>query len=113
MEEHKTPSLQCPCRRVADPRVHACLYFISPHGRGLSLLDLETLAQLADTVNIIPLIARADTLTRAELSSFKLKVVFTIKEKASNRASSWFKVPNWAFTLKKLCYAERMLTHGK
>ena len=54
--------------------MHACLYFISPHGRGLSLLDLETLAQLADTVNIIPLIARADTLTRAELSSFKLKV---------------------------------------
>ena len=54
--------------------MHACLYFISPHGRGLSLLDLETLAQLADTVNIIPLIARADTLTRAELASFKLKV---------------------------------------
>ena len=49
-------------------------------------MDLETLAQLADTVNIIPLIARADTLTRAELSSFKLKVDFTIAENAPSKS---------------------------
>lgn len=37
-------------------------------------LDLETMKKLDTKVNIIPVIAKADTITKAELQKFKLKV---------------------------------------
>lgn len=45
------------------------------HGQNsLKPLDIEFMKQLHNLVNIIPVIAKADTLTTAELKSLKLKV---------------------------------------
>ena len=57
-----------------DTRVHACLYFISPTGHGLKPLDIQFMQQLQHSVNIIPVIAKADTFTAQEQMLFKMKV---------------------------------------
>ena len=63
---------------VPDTRVHACLYFISPVGHGLKPLDIEFMRTFQDSVNIIPIIAKADTFTVEEKKMFKNKVRFHI-----------------------------------
>ena len=40
----------------------------------LKALDLVTMKRLDNKVNIIPVIAKADTITKAELHKFKAKV---------------------------------------
>ncbi|KAH8556027.1 putative septin [Umbelopsis sp. PMI_123] len=57
-----------------DMRVHACLYFIRPTGHTLSALDIEVMKRLGSRVNLIPVIAKADTLTPKDLAEFKQKV---------------------------------------
>lgn len=56
------------------PRVHALLYFLCPVGHGLKPLDLELMQRLGDSVNIIPVISKADTFTRTEMETFKQNV---------------------------------------
>lgn len=57
---------------VVDMRVHACLYFISPHAtRGLRQLDIQTMKALCNRVNLIPVIAKADTLAPRTLALLK------------------------------------------
>ena len=63
---------------IPDTRVHACLYFISPVGHGLKPLDIEFMRTFQDSVNIIPIIAKADTFTTEEKKRFKNKVRFHI-----------------------------------
>ncbi|KAL2775527.1 neuronal-specific septin-3 isoform D [Daubentonia madagascariensis] len=58
-------------KRIPDTRVHCCLYFISPTGHSLRPLDLEFMKHLSKVVNIIPVIAKADTMTLEEKSEFK------------------------------------------
>ncbi|KAJ3591840.1 hypothetical protein NHX12_006971 [Muraenolepis orangiensis] len=58
-----------------DSRVHACLYFISPTGHSLKSLDLVTMKKLDSKVNIIPVIAKADTVSKSELHKFKIKIM--------------------------------------
>ncbi|XP_039262184.2 septin-2-like [Styela clava] len=58
-----------------DTRIHACLYFISPTGHGLKSLDLLTMKNLDNKVNIIPVIAKADTVSKSELHKFKIKIM--------------------------------------
>ncbi|CAL1540733.1 unnamed protein product [Lymnaea stagnalis] len=58
-----------------DTRVHACLYFIAPTGHSLKALDLVTMKKLDTKVNIIPVIAKADTITKTELTKFKAKLM--------------------------------------
>lgn len=50
-----------------DTRVHVCLYFLRPSGRGLVELDIRVLTELSSRVNLIPVIAKADSFTPAEL----------------------------------------------
>ncbi|CAH7686045.1 Septin-domain-containing protein [Phakopsora pachyrhizi] len=57
-----------------DLRVHACLYFIRPTGHTLKPLDIETMKRLGTRVNLIPVVAKADTLTPEDLASFKQKI---------------------------------------
>ncbi|XP_059138955.1 septin-7-like isoform X2 [Physella acuta] len=64
----------------ADTRVHCCLYFISPTGHGLKPLDVEFMKRLHDKVNIIPLIAKADTLTPDECREFKKTILNEIAQ---------------------------------
>lgn len=63
-------------RRVdkIDLRVHACLYFIRPTGHTLKPLDIEVMKRLSSRVNLIPVVAKADTLSPADLSRFKNRV---------------------------------------
>lgn len=60
-----------------DSRIHACLYFICPTGHGLKSLDLVCMKKLDTKVNIIPIIAKADTISKTELQKFK--VLFRLK----------------------------------
>lgn len=60
---------------LPDGRVHACLYFIAPSGHGLKPLDVEFMQRLHDKVNIIPVIAKADTMTPEEVAHFKKQIM--------------------------------------
>ena len=57
-----------------DLRVHACLYFIRPTGHTLKPLDIEVMKRLCTRVNLIPVVAKADTLSPADLAKFKQRV---------------------------------------
>ena len=71
--------------RITDARVHCVLYFIEPTGHGcaalmdvvsshcgrLKALDIAALKALAPIVNLIPVIGKADMLTKAEEKAFK------------------------------------------
>jgi len=57
-----------------DLRVHACLYFIRPTGHTLKPLDIEIMKRLGNRVNLIPVIAKADTLTQRDLQTFKMRI---------------------------------------
>ncbi|EGD83499.1 hypothetical protein PTSG_04106 [Salpingoeca rosetta] len=59
---------------IPDTRVHACIYFIEPTGHGLSELDMQAMLSLQERVNLVPVIAKADTLTRDELEHFKQRI---------------------------------------
>ncbi|XP_078535688.1 septin-4-like isoform X2 [Lissotriton helveticus] len=61
-------------RNIQDSRVHCCLYFISPFGRGLRPLDIEFMRALHDRVNIVPILGKADTLTPAEVEKKKQRI---------------------------------------
>eukprot|EP00051_Salpingoeca_urceolata_P019826 m.292886 g.292886 ORF g.292886 m.292886 type:complete len:383 (+) comp19489_c1_seq3:111-1259(+) len=67
-----------------DDRVHCMLYFISPVGHGLKPVDVATLRALHNKVNIVPLIAKADTFTKPELKAFKEKVLADLAEHQIN-----------------------------
>ncbi|KAM9585509.1 septin-10 isoform 2-T2 [Trichechus inunguis] len=58
-----------------DSRIHVCLYFISPTGHSLKTLDLLTMKHLDSKVNIIPVIAKADAISKTELQKFKIKLM--------------------------------------
>ncbi|BGP53121.1 hypothetical protein JCM8202_004204 [Rhodotorula sphaerocarpa] len=57
-----------------DMRVHACLYFVRPTGHSLKPLDVEIMKRLGTRVNLIPVIAKADTLTPQDLAAFKRNI---------------------------------------
>lgn len=74
-------------RQIPDSRVHCCLYFVAPSGHGLKPLDVEFMQRLHDKVNIIPVIAKADTMTPDECAHFKKQVQFmryNFKEEKKN-----------------------------
>lgn len=68
----------------SDHRVHCCLYFIRPNGHGLKQLDIEFMKKLHNKVNIIPVIAKADTFTAEECAKFKTMVLQQIEEQKIN-----------------------------
>ena len=61
---------------IVDNRIHACVYFIQPTGHSLKPLDVEVMRKLHTKVNLIPVIAKADTLTDEEITAFKQRVRF-------------------------------------
>ncbi|KAM4554960.1 septin-8-A-like isoform 1-T1 [Odontesthes bonariensis] len=58
-----------------DSRIHVCLYFIAPNGHSLKSLDLVTMKKLDSKVNIIPVIAKADSISRIDLDKLKIKIM--------------------------------------
>jgi len=64
--------------KVVDNRVHACLYFIQPTGHSLKEIDIEFMRRLHTKVNLIPVIAKADTMTDEEIGEFKERILSDI-----------------------------------
>lgn len=58
-------------RQIVDTRVHCCLYFIRPSGHSLKPIDIIVMKKLADVVNVVPVIAKSDSLTLEERTRFK------------------------------------------
>uniref|UniRef100_UPI003AABA464 septin-5-like isoform X1 n=1 Tax=Centroberyx gerrardi TaxID=166262 RepID=UPI003AABA464 len=67
-------------KNIQDNRVHCCLYFISPFGHGLRPLDVECMRALHEKVNIVPVLAKADSLTPAEVCRRKMKIREEVKQ---------------------------------
>jgi len=61
-----------PMHKIADPRVDVCLYFISPHR--IKSIDVDFMAKLSKFVPVLPILAKADAMTKPELRAFR-KVV--------------------------------------
>ena len=64
---------------INDQRIHCCLFFISA-GHTLKQLEVEVMKKLHDRVNLIPVIAKADTMTHEEIKNFKKIVLDVIAE---------------------------------
>lgn len=67
-------------RHIVDNRVHCCLYFVCPHGHGLKPIDIAFMKILHTKVNIVPVIAKADCLTKFEMQRLKRKVLDEIQD---------------------------------
>lgn len=61
-------------RYIQDTRIHCCLFFIQPSGHSLKPIDIVVLKKLSDFVNVVPVIAKADTLTADERQAFKERI---------------------------------------
>lgn len=58
-------------RFIPDTRVHCILYFIPPNGSKLKPLDAQALKKLSEIANVVPVIAKSDSLTLPERTAFK------------------------------------------
>ncbi|KAI3405952.2 CDC10 [Candida oxycetoniae] len=56
---------------LPDTRVHCILYFIAPNGQKLKQLDIQALKKLCEIANVVPIIAKSDSLTFEERNEFK------------------------------------------
>jgi septin 3/9/12 len=56
---------------LPDTRVHCVLFFIQPNGHGLKPIDITVLKKLSETANVVPVIAKSDSMTLAEREAFK------------------------------------------
>jgi len=63
-----------------DSRIHCCIYMIPPVGHGLRSVDVVTMQALADKVNLIPVIAKADTISREELTELRHRIMTEIRD---------------------------------
>uniref|UniRef100_UPI0037E8F22C uncharacterized protein septin12 isoform X1 n=2 Tax=Semicossyphus pulcher TaxID=241346 RepID=UPI0037E8F22C len=61
-------------RRIPDSRVHCCIYFLPATGHRLRPIDTEFMKRLGKIVSIVPVIAKADTLTIEERQDFKERI---------------------------------------
>ncbi|KAI9887604.1 MAG: cell division control protein [Watsoniomyces obsoletus] len=61
-------------RYVQDTRIHCCLFFIQPSGHALKPIDIVVLKKLSDVVNVVPVIAKSDSLTLEERAAFKERI---------------------------------------
>ncbi|KAG8905994.1 cell division control protein [Tulasnella sp. 403] len=56
---------------IQDTRIHCCLFFINPTGHSLRPIDVIVMKKLSEVVNVVPIIAKADSLTLEEREVFK------------------------------------------
>uniref|UniRef100_A0A9J7XVA5 Septin 12 n=1 Tax=Cyprinus carpio carpio TaxID=630221 RepID=A0A9J7XVA5_CYPCA len=61
-------------KRIPDSRVHCCVYFLPATGHWLRPIDVEFMRRLGKIVSILPVIAKADTLTLEERLEFKQRI---------------------------------------
>lgn len=61
-------------RELPDTRVHCLLYFIAPSGHMLTPFDIAAMKELSLYYNIVPVIAKSDSMTVAEREAFRKRV---------------------------------------
>jgi len=61
-------------RHIDDTRVHGVIFFIAPTGHALKPIDIVVLKALSGIVNVVPVIAKSDSLTTEERLSFKKRI---------------------------------------
>lgn len=52
-----------------DPRVDICIYFLSPHR--IKPIDLKFMTELSALIPLVPVLAKADSMTTNELDYFR------------------------------------------
>lgn len=67
-----------------DNRIHIGIYFIKPNGKGLNELDIECMKAVSERINLIPVIAKNDSLTIDELKLNKELITNDIKRNKIN-----------------------------
>lgn len=60
--------------KFEEHRVHAVFYMIEPTGLDLKAVDAEFIKRLSERSNVIPIIAKADSMTAAERQKFKAQL---------------------------------------
>ena len=71
-------------RYIQDTRIHCCLFFINPTGHSLRPIDIIVMKKLSEAVNVVPVIAKADSLTMEERDAFKQRVRSDIDHRFRN-----------------------------
>ncbi|CAO3614046.1 unnamed protein product [Cunninghamella blakesleeana] len=61
-------------RYIQDGRIHCCLFFITPTGHSLKPIDIVVLKKLSEFVNVVPVIAKSDSLMIEERIAFKQRI---------------------------------------
>ncbi|KAI9266895.1 Septin-domain-containing protein [Phascolomyces articulosus] len=61
-------------RYITDSRVHCCLFFVTPSGHSLKPIDIVVLKKLSEVVNVVPVIAKSDSLTIEEREAFRQRI---------------------------------------
>ncbi|KAG2227675.1 hypothetical protein INT45_004717 [Circinella minor] len=61
-------------RYITDSRVHCCLFFLTPSGHSLKPIDIVVLKKLSEVVNVVPVIAKSDSLTIEEREAFRQRI---------------------------------------
>ncbi|MCJ1232174.1 hypothetical protein MMC14_000123 [Varicellaria rhodocarpa] len=92
---------------IVDNRVHACVYFIQPTGHALKPLDIEVMRRLHTRVNLIPVIAKADTLTDEEIMSFKAR----IRADIAHHSIQIFQGPNYELDDEETALENQEIIH--
>lgn len=67
-------------KSIPDTRVHCCVYFIPPSGHSLRPVDIEAMKKLVQVVNVIPVIAKSDSLTVDEREQFRKRIQQDLQE---------------------------------
>ncbi|KAF1745162.1 LOW QUALITY PROTEIN: hypothetical protein MXB_521 [Myxobolus squamalis] len=78
-EEYLNWEASTPRVPMRDTRVHCVIYFVSPTGHRLKQIDIQMLMKLHDKANVIPVIARADSLASEDLLMFKKRILDDIR----------------------------------
>ena len=74
-DHHLEQEMKPTRNKIIDTRIHACIYFIPPTGHALRPIDIDCMKQLHDKVNLVPVIAKSDILTKEELAAFKGRIL--------------------------------------
>ena len=65
-----------------DPRVDVCIYFLSPHR--IKPIDLKFMTELSALAPLVPVLAKADSMTTSELDHFRKGVRDAISQVLAN-----------------------------
>lgn len=79
--------------RFKDGRIHVLIYLINATGHGLSEIDVKFLQHVSSLVNVIPVIAKADSLTPTELKLNKSLIL----EDLNNYGINYYKFNEYEY----------------